>query len=239
MAVREHAGLFDVSHMGQALLSGPGAADFINQITPSTFHATPYATAKYTILTNQNGGIIDDLIITKISDSEYFFVYNSGTKAKDEAHIKSKLPAGLHFEPYSNRSLIALQGPQSEKILGAIIPAGLADQKYMTLQKVRSDKFGELFVSRLGYTGEDGFEISVLEDHAEKLWAAIIEKGAKPIGLGARDSLRLEMGYPLYGHDINDETTPLEASLGWVIPKSFARALAKTRQATRRLYPRR
>ena len=231
--VREHAGLFDVSHMGQALLTGNNIADFINKITPSQFHNTPNNTAKYTVLTNDKGGIIDDLIITKINDDEFFFVYNSGTKEKDEKWITSKLPSGLTFKPYRERSLLALQGPDAEKIITKVFSGAktlLTNQKYMTITRFTCDDHGPVFVSRLGYTGEDGFEISVLEDHAVKLWDALTEDGAKPIGLGARDSLRLEMGYPLYGHDINDDTTPLEANLGWVIPKAARETLPKPKR---------
>jgi aminomethyltransferase len=164
------------------------------------------------VLTNKKGGIVDDLIITKITPEKFFFVYNAGCRAKDESHITAALPAGLKFTPL-DKSLIALQGKKAEGILQDIFPS--VPQKYMTMEM-----HDDIYISRLGYTGEDGFEISVPNDKAAELWNKILANPlAKPVGLGARDSLRLEMGYPLYGHDINDNTTPIEASLGWIMPK--------------------
>lgn len=214
---RENAGLFDVSHMGQAMLEGDGALAFVESITPTPFTKTPLNKAKYTVLLNDNNGIIDDLIITKLADDKFFFVYNAGCRAKDEAHIESKLPSNLTFTKFPDRALIALQGKDSANILTGIFPdADFANQEYMSFQQVDN-----IFVSRLGYTGEDGFEISVPKDEAESLSKKILANdNAKPIGLGARDSLRLEMGYPLYGHDINDDTTPLNANLQWVVAKA-------------------
>lgn len=211
-ATRTKAGLFDVSHMGQAWLEGEGAEAFASQITPTDFSRADPNQAKYTVLLNKNGGIVDDLIITKITPEKFFFVYNAGCRAKDEAHILSKLPANLKFTPL-DRALMALQGPKAEAVLkGVFIDL---PEKYMHMAMV-----DDVYISRLGYTGEDGFEISVPNEKAEHVWDSILASGvAKPIGLGARDSLRLEMGYPLYGHDINDETTPLEASLSWVVAK--------------------
>lgn len=209
---RTKAGLFDVSHMGQAWLEGNGAEKFVSEITPTDFSRAEPQQAKYTVLLNKNGGIVDDLIITKVTPEKFFFVYNAGCRAKDEAHILSKLPAGLKFTPL-DRALIALQGPKAESVIKNVFSS--IPEKYMTMQEV-----GDIYISRLGYTGEDGFEISIPKEKAEYVWDDILASGvAKPIGLGARDSLRLEMGYPLYGHDINDETTPLEASLSWVVAK--------------------
>lgn len=212
---RSSAGLFDVSHMGQAWLEGAGAEEFVNSITPSDFSLVEPYQAKYTVLTNKKGGIVDDLIITKITPEKFFFVYNAGCRAKDEAHIRERLENGkwrLEFTPL-DKSLIALQGKKAEEILQNILPS--VPQKYMTMEM-----HDDIFISRLGYTGEDGFEISVPNEKAPELWNKILANPAvKPIGLGARDSLRLEMGYPLYGHDINDDTTPIEASLGWIMPK--------------------
>lgn len=209
---RTKAGMFDVSHMGQAWLEGKGADEFCSTLTPTDFSKAEPMQAKYTVLLNKNSGIVDDLIITKITPEKFFFVYNAGCRAKDEAHIISKLPAGLKFTPL-DRSLIAVQGPKADAALRGVFPT--LPEKYMTM-----DIQDDIFISRLGYTGEDGFEISVPNDKAENLWTQILESGVvKPVGLGARDSLRLEMGYPLYGHDINDETTPLDASLSWVVAK--------------------
>ena len=218
---RSNGGLFDVSHMGQAFVEGEGAGEYLSKITPSSFAKTPFGKAKYTVLTNENGGIIDDLIITKISDTKFFIVFNAGCKDKDIAWFKKHLPTNITFTELSDRALIALQGVKAESTLSALVNEDVASQGYMTYQVCSLKNGGEIFVSRLGYTGEDGYEISVPANNAEKLWNAILENlDVKPIGLGARDSLRLEMGYPLYGHDLNDEISPIEAGLAWVCAKS-------------------
>lgn len=218
---RENAGLFDVSHMGQAWLEGANAIAMLETITPSAFASLGINKAKYTVLLNENKCIIDDLIITKIADDRFFIVYNAGCKEKDEAFFRENLPADCTFTTLPNRALIALQGPAALEIATQTFPnAGLFEQPYMTFNK--STFAGEeVFISRLGYTGEDGFEISVPATVAPQLWNKILSNElAQPIGLGARDTLRLEMGYPLYGHDIDDKTTPIEADLTWVVAKA-------------------
>lgn len=205
--VRENAGLFDVSHMGQGILEGDDALEVVESITPTPFAKTPFGKAKYTVLLDENNGIIDDLIITKLSDTKFFFVYNAGCREKDEAFIMSKT---ANFTPLPDRALIAVQGSKAKDIVEN------TPEEYMTI-KITDD----IYVSRLGYTGEDGFEISVPADKAEDYARGLLKNEAlKPIGLGARDSLRLEMGYPLYGHDISLETNPLEANLKWVVAKA-------------------
>ncbi len=217
-AVRESLGLFDVSHMGQIALKGDGVIDFIQRITPSAFEKAVPTTAKYTVLTNEQGGIIDDLIITKLADDHCFAVINASCKEKDIAWIESQLPTGITLTRYDERALIALQGPQAEDALSKAIEQDLSALGYM-----RMAHYGDIWVSRLGYTGEDGFEISVKADDALALWVKLIDDhGALPCGLAARDSLRLEMGYPLYGHDIDAETSPIEADLSWVVRKKDA-----------------
>lgn len=217
--VRKNAGIFDVSHMGQVILEGESVADFLSYITPSAFETLAQGKAKYTVLTNETGGIIDDLIITRMDEKRFFLVINAGCKAKDIAWIKKHLPDSLTFTELSDRSLIAVQGPKAQAVLDRLIPgANLAEQKYMTMQHFTACDGTELFISRLGYTGEDGFEISIPSTAAEALWNKLLEQEeVKPIGLGARDTLRLEMGYPLYGHDLTEEISPVEASLSWVI----------------------
>lgn len=218
--VRENAGLFDVSHMGQIIIEGEGASEFISKITPSDFSNTPLDTAKYTVLTNEQGGIIDDLIITKLSDQSFFAVINAGCKDKDIAWIKQNLPLNLTLKILDDRSLIAIQGPKAEAALEKLLKLKFASIGYMTLT-FAGYKAKNIFISRLGYTGEDGFEISVPSDVAADFFNDLcLDETVKPIGLGARDSLRLEMGYPLYGHDIDDTTSPVEANLSWVIAKS-------------------
>ncbi|MDB2415106.1 glycine cleavage system aminomethyltransferase GcvT [Rickettsiales bacterium] len=218
--VRSNAGIFDVSHMGQVTLKGQGATQFMEYITPSPFTKTPHGRAKYTVLTNEEGGIIDDLIITRLDDDDFFLVINAGCKEKDIAWIKKNLPDSVQFEELSDRALIALQGPKAQEVLAKITDADIDGQTYMSMQKAKISNGAEIFISRLGYTGEDGFEISVHESDAKDLWNLLLEnKLVKEIGLGARDTLRLEMGYPLYGNDIDADTSPIEADLGWVVSK--------------------
>ena len=217
--VRAHAGLFDVSHMGQVSLEGPGAAQFWERVTPSAFTKSKAGRAKYTVLTNKDGGIIDDLIITRLTDTKFYAVLNAGRKASDIQWINSHLPPSLSFEYAEKQALMALQGPAALKIMFEEFGLDLNDMEYMTGQNV--DLHGiKAFISRLGYTGEDGFELSVPAREAVKIWNGILSHDkVRPIGLAARDSLRLEMGYCLYGHDIDETTTPVEADLQWVIGK--------------------
>jgi aminomethyltransferase len=217
--VRSHAGLFDVSHMGQILLSGKGVAQFLERITPSSFQASKPFVAKYTVLTNEQGGIVDDLIVTRLSDDVFFTVINAGCKEKDIEWITSHLPEGVTLHRLDDRALIAIQGPKAEAALRDTCGVDLSSLNYMRMTEAKLEG-AEVFISRLGYTGEDGFEISIPASKAESLWNRLLQNpDVKSIGLAARDSLRLEMGYCLYGHDINAETTPLEADLSWVMGK--------------------
>ena len=219
-----NVGLFDVSHMGQLMFEGAGLAEFFSSITPTSFLDAKNNLAKYTVLTNENGGIIDDLIITKINDTKFFVVINAGCKEKDIAWIKSKLPAAIKLTILDDRSLIAVQGEKSGTVLGNFVHGGNLDNlPYMNIGFYKLSDGTEIFVSRTGYTGEDGFEVSIPNEKADNFWVELCKNEAvKPIGLGARDSLRLEMGYPLYGHDLSDETTPIQASLSWVVTKNHS-----------------
>ena len=247
--IREHewtraqAGIFDVSHMGQIVLEGPGAAAFLEYLTPSAFQSKTPGRAQYTVLTNEEGGIIDDLIVTRLSEDRFFVVVNAGCKDKDIAWIKSRLPPDLKFEYWEDRGLIALQGPEAESVLGKVLKTDFSGLPYM-----KAMEKDDLLVSRLGYTGEDGFEISLPKEKTQGLWQSLLnQKEVKPVGLAARDSLRLEMGYCLYGHDIDEQTSLLEAGLGWVIGKGnmgfigaeqvFGQALAHHRVGVRLLEP--
>lgn len=167
-------------------------------------------------MTNEKGGIVDDLIVTKLADDKYFAVINAGCKDKDLQWMRARLPAeGAALSYLDDRALIALQGPDAESVLRDVTGFDAADMPYMWMVEHE-----DYFISRVGYTGEDGFEISVKNDRAEQLWRDLAaQENVKPIGLAARDSLRLEMGYCLYGHDIDDTTTPVEAGLSWVIGK--------------------
>ena len=218
--VRSSAGLFDVSHMGQAIVSGDGSAEFFSRITPSSFVKAANGRAKYTVLTNDKGGIIDDLIITRMAEKKFFVVFNAARKDVDIAWMKQNLPAGVMFEELADNALVALQGPKAEAALAKELPGvDLAALAYMSITEGHWRGLPVL-ISRLGYTGEDGFEISLPADKAAEFWKALLQNPeVLAIGLAARDSLRLEMGYPLYGHDLNEETTPVEASLGWVMTK--------------------
>ena len=216
--VRSHAGIFDVSHMGQVVLNGNDTARFLEKLTPSSFQSAKPLVAKYTVLTNELGGIVDDLIITKLDDAKFFVVINAGCKEKDIAWMVRHLPSDIEIQILDERALVAVQGPEAEKVIKQALDIDVSGLGYM-----RMLEYGPCYISRLGYTGEDGFEISVPEADVDSLWQKLLaHPSVKPIGLAARDSLRLEMGYCLYGHDINDETTPLEADLSWVMSKSNA-----------------
>ena len=217
-----NVGLFDVSHMGQFFLEGENSAEFLNKITPSNFIIAKPNLAKYTVLTNPEGGIIDDLIITKITDEKFFIVLNAACKEKDMAWINKNLPENLSFKELDDRSLVAIQGEKAEEVLNKLLAKEtLSELPYMNISFSNLKNGEEVFISRTGYTGEDGFEVSIKNDIATKFWLDLCESEiVKPIGLGARDSLRLEMGYPLYGHDLDDTTSPVEAGLAWVVSKS-------------------
>jgi len=233
-----NVGIFDVSHMGQFFIEGGevrefladgrfldkivDVAKFLSHITPTDFSLSSPNQAKYTVLTNETGGIIDDLIITKITDTKFFIVLNAGCKEKDSVWIRKNLWGGISFTELSDRSLIAVQGAKAEEILNRLlISENLAQLPYMNLGTYKLKNGEEVFISRTGYTGEDGFEVSILNSAAPQFWLDLsAQPEVKPIGLGARDSLRLEMGYPLYGHDLDDTTSPIEAAIGWVVSKS-------------------
>ncbi len=215
---RRHAGLFDVSHMGQLRLSGQGADAFLESLMPVDIINLPAGKQRYALLTNEAGGIIDDLMVSRHDDYMYIVV-NAARRAVDIAHIRAAMPADVTLETFDQHALIALQGPEAVGVLQQFIPA-VADMVFMDTRSLTIDNVPCL-VSRSGYTGEDGFEISIPATHALQITQQLL---AHPqvalIGLGARDSLRLESGLCLYGQDINEQTTPVEASLGWAISKS-------------------
>lgn len=217
-----NVGIFDVSHMGQFMAEGKNVAEFLSKITPTDFSLSTPALAKYTVLTNPEGGIIDDLIITKITDEKFFIVLNAACKEKDSSWIRKNLPAGISFVELADRALIAVQGVKAEAVLQRFVAdKNLAELPYMNLAKCTLKSGEKVFISRTGYTGEDGFEVSIENSAAPKFWLDLsAQSEVKPIGLGARDSLRLEMGYPLYSHDLDDTTSPIEAAIGWVVSKT-------------------
>jgi aminomethyltransferase len=234
--LREHlhtrgsAGLFDVSHMGQIALrpkSGKveDAALALERLVPQDILAIAPGRQRYAQFTDEAGGILDDLMVANFG-SRLFLVVNAACKAADEAHLRTALDDVCVIEPLSNRALIALQGPKAASVL-ATLDADIAAMRFMDAGPRRVDSI-ECFVSRSGYTGEDGFEISVTAEHAEGLAKTLLANSdVLPIGLGARDSLRLEAGLCLYGHDIDTSTTPVEAALEWSIQKSRRRGGAR------------
>ena len=225
---RASAGLFDVSHMGQAILhlEGKGGHDEIaaafETLVPGELKTLKPGQIRYTLLLNDQGGIRDDLMATRPFASEeagtLFLVVNAGTKDADFAHIASALKGRVRVERLEDRALIALQGPKAFEVLERIVP-GVATMGFMTMRKFQWER-QTLFISRSGYTGEDGYEISVPGAMATAFARVLLADSAVlPIGLGARDSLRLEAGLCLYGHDIDEATTPVEADLVWAIGK--------------------
>ena len=222
---REKAGLFDVSHMGQAFLIGPDhetTAAALEALVPADIANLQPGQQRYSQLLNDDGGIIDDLMVTRShsadDDGSLMVVVNASRKEVDFAHIAERLPDDVRLEPMPERALLALQGPAAKDVMAKLsdVAAGLP------FMGASSGKVGEFdcHISRSGYTGEDGFEISVAAAKVEKLARLLLaQEGVQPIGLGARDSLRLEAGLCLYGHDIDETTSPIEAGLAWSIQK--------------------
>jgi aminomethyltransferase len=214
---RENAGLFDVSHMGQLEFRGEGAATALESLMPGDFLALRENRMRYSLLLDDNGGIIDDLMVTNRGD-HFYVVVNGATKHGDIAHMMARLPIGVSLVHRTDVALLALQGPKAADALARV--AG----EVSTLVFMKAGAFRitgiDVWVSRSGYTGEDGFEISVAAEHAETVARTLLAQlEVKPIGLGARDSLRLEAGLPLYGHDLSTASTPIEADLGFAISK--------------------
>ncbi len=217
---REHAGLFDVSHMGQIRLSGAQAAKALETLVPVDIIDLPVGMQRYAMFTNEQGGILDDLMVANLGNNELLLVVNAACKEQDLAHLRKHLSTHCQIQPlFEDRALLALQGPEAVKVLERLAPE-VAKMTFMQFAPVTLLGV-ECYVSRSGYTGEDGFEISVPAEHAEALARHLLaQPEVEAIGLGARDSLRLEAGLCLYGHDMNEKTTPIEASLLWAISKA-------------------
>jgi aminomethyltransferase len=224
---RENAGLFDVSHMGQAyLVSGDGShetvARALEALIPADILNLALGQQRYSQLLNAEGGILDDLMVTRHADpanaGALILVVNAACKEQDYAHIAALLPAGVVLKRRDDQALLALQGPKAEAVLAALAP-GVDAMPFMSAKDVMIDGV-HAYVSRSGYTGEDGYEISIKADDAGRIWGLLLaDDRVKPIGLGARDSLRLEGGLCLYGHDIDATTSPVEGALAWSIQK--------------------
>jgi aminomethyltransferase len=219
-AVREKAGLFDVSHMGEFIVRGPQAVDFVNYVTTNDVAALQPGQAQYSTILREDGTIVDDCLVYR-ADDRVLMVVNGSNIDKDFAHIShflKKFP-GAKLENISDQiALLALQGPDAARILQQHTDTDLSKIKYYEFATGRIAGVDKVYISRTGYTGEDGFELYVPAEQAKKIWNALTASGeVTPAGLGARDSLRLEMGMALYGNDLDDTTTPLEASLGWLV----------------------
>jgi aminomethyltransferase len=222
---RENAGLFDVSHMGQAFLLGPDhatTAAALEALIPADILNLGHGRQRYSQLLNDEGGILDDLMVTRPVDPEQdgalMLIVNAACKVADFSNITARLPANVRLMQAPHRALIALQGPKSEAALAVFAP-GVKDMAFMDAMPVKIAGI-PAHVSRSGYTGEDGYEISVKNDRVLELWDLLLtDRSVKPIGLGARDSLRLEAGLCLYGHDIDTTTSPVEGALLWSIQK--------------------
>jgi len=215
---RAQAALFDVSHMGQATLTGATAAAALERLVPGDMIALKPGRQRYTLLTNEAGGILDDLMVANLGEERLFLVVNASRRDIDFAHIAANLPSGVQLQPHQDRALLALQGPAAAAVIGRLAPQA-AQLPFMGVATVTLAGIACL-VSRSGYTGEDGFEISVPADGTQVVAQRILDQPeVVPAGLGARDSLRLEAGLCLYGNDIDELTTPIEADLAWVISK--------------------
>jgi aminomethyltransferase len=215
---REKAALFDVSHMGQATLSGPAAAATLETLVPGDIAGLKQGRQRYTLLTNEAGGILDDLMVATMDQDRLFLVVNASRKEDDFRHMEAALPVGVTLTPHPDHALLALQGPHAAEVLGRLCPEAAA-LPFMGVASVAVRGI-PCVIARSGYTGEDGFEISVPGDRATDLATLLVgEPEVVPAGLGARDSLRLEAGLCLYGNDIDELTSPVEAGLTWVIGK--------------------
>jgi aminomethyltransferase len=219
--VRNGVGVFDVSHMGEFLLKGPNALALIQKVCSNDASVLFDGKAQYSCLPNGKGGIVDDLIIYRISEEAYFIVVNASNIEKDWNWISQHNDLGVEMQNLSDDySLLAIQGPKAAEAMQSLTSVDLTNMTYYTFQYGTFAGIENVMISATGYTGSGGFEVYVKNQDAEKLWDAVFEAGAafgiKPIGLAARDTLRLEMGFCLYGNDIDDTTSPLEAGLGWI-----------------------
>ncbi|TCD03538.1 glycine cleavage system aminomethyltransferase GcvT [Pedobacter psychroterrae] len=219
--VRNGVGVFDVSHMGEFMLKGENALDLIQRVTSNDASKLYDGKVQYSCLPNEEGGIIDDLLVYRIDEKTYMLVVNASNIEKDWNWIQKYNDKDVEMHNISDRtSLLAIQGPRAADALQSLTDVDLGSMEYYNFVKGTFAGVGNVVISATGYTGAGGFEIYFENEHADKIWDAIFEAGAafniKPIGLGARDTLRLDMGFCLYGNDIDDTTSPIEAGLGWI-----------------------
>jgi aminomethyltransferase len=237
MTVRNGVGVFDVSHMGEFTVKGPQALDLIQRVTSNDASKLVDGQAQYSCLPNETGGIVDDLIVYKVKDNDYLIVVNASNIEKDWNWISKFNTKGAEMKNISDDiCLFAVQGPKAAGILQKLTKTDLSTIKYYHFAIGEFAGVKDVVISNTGYTGAGGFEIYVNKQYAEKVWNDIFEagkdEGIKPIGLGARDTLRLEMGFCLYGNDIDDTTSPMEAGLGWItkFTKDFTNAVTFKKQ---------
>jgi aminomethyltransferase len=219
--VRKAVGVFDVSHMGEFILKGEGALDLIQKVCSNDASKLYDGKVQYACLPNEQGGIVDDLLVYRMDEKTYMLVVNASNIEKDWDWISKFNSFGVDMKNISDRtSLLAVQGPKAVQALQSLTDTDLSAMEYYTFVKGTFAGVDNVVISATGYTGAGGFELYFDNEHADKIWKAIFEAGApfgiQPIGLGARDTLRLEMGFCLYGNDIDDSTSPLEAGLGWI-----------------------
>lgn len=237
--VRKDVGVFDVSHMGEFLISGPNALDLIQKVTSNDASKLVDGKAQYSCFPNDKGGIVDDLIVYKIADEKYLLVVNASNIKKDWDWISSYNTMNADMRDLSDEySLLAIQGPKAAVAMQSLTSVDLEAMKFYTFEVADFAGIEHVIISATGYTGSGGFEIYCKNSEVQQIWDKVFETGAdfgiKPIGLAARDTLRLEMGYCLYGNDINDSTSPIEAGLGWItkFSKDFvnAESIAKEKE---------
>jgi len=236
-AVRNSVGVFDVSHMGEFILEGPDALDLIQRVTSNDASKLVDGQAQYSYLPNEDGGVVDDLLVYRFNETKYMLVVNASNIEKDWNWISKFNTESVDMKNVSDSySLFAVQGPKATEVLQKLTTVNLSEIKYYNFVVGPFAGVEHVIISATGYTGAGGFEIYLHNDHAESVWNQIFEAGAafdiKPIGLGARDTLRMEMGYCLYGNDITDETSPITAGLGWVtrFSKEFTNSIALQKQ---------
>jgi aminomethyltransferase len=219
-AVREGVGMFDISHMGRFKLQGTEAIAVLENLTTNDVSVLTDGAAQYSLLTNPQGGVMDDIIVYRVAADQLLLVVNAVNARKDEAWIRQHLPTTVSLEdvtPYT--AMVAVQGPQAIGLVSRLFTQQLTELPRFHFT-TGSWKGHRVFIARTGYTGEDGVELIVDASVAEPLWDCLHEAGAVPCGLGARDVLRIEAGYPLYGHELYEDINPIEAGLGWVVSKS-------------------
>lgn len=233
MAVRQECGLFDVSHMGEILFTGPTALATLNHILTNDFSNMTVGRVRYSVMCNEHGGVIDDLIVYKFGEEEYFVVVNAANRHKDFKHMQANLLEGTTAEDISDTlAQVALQGPKSADIMAKLVDPSKLPQKYYTCERHVDVQGMDCIISRTGYTGEFGYEIYTAAANAERLWKLLREAGEEfgliPCGLGARDTLRMEAAMPLYGHEMDEDINPFEADLGFGIKMTKPEFIGKT-----------